>query len=106
MTNVYIIIYGGIDVGVSVHAVMATRQLAEMRAKECADAQAAELNRLAKECADEDDDPYQYVVTEEVDDTGDMHTILGYNVVRQFDDGSYGDPLEWYEIEAHPVLVA
>jgi hypothetical protein len=91
MTNVYIIIYGGIDVGVSVHAVMATRQLAEMR---------------AKECADEDDDPYQYVVTEEVDDTGDMHTILGYNVVRQFDDGSYGDPLEWYEIEAHPVLVA
>jgi hypothetical protein len=31
MTNVYIIIYGGIDVGVSVHAVMATRQLAWRR---------------------------------------------------------------------------
>jgi hypothetical protein len=84
--NVYVVIYGCVDLGETINSVHATAELAKTHAQECAEEQASSLTEM---------DGDKFIAVE--DEDGD------FSVVREEDELSI--PVEWYHIEEHPVLI-
>lgn len=86
--KVFVVIAGDIELGESVNAVFMDEPLAKSHARECAQAQAEEMNL---------DGDLEYEVVENL---GGRRAGV-YRKDRQLPDG----PIDWYRIEEHPLLI-